>query len=58
MDTTFVVAAVVGDASAVYVGTGYVGSGIVADVAAHRCARAGSDEYVVADADIAHLTEH
>ena len=58
VDTTFAVAAVVGDASAAYVGTGYVGSDIVADVvAAHRCARAGSDEYDVADADIAHLTE-
>ena len=59
VDTIFVVAVVGGDASAAYVGTGYVGSDIVADVvAAHRCARAGSDEYVVADADIAHLTEH
>ena len=59
VDTIFVVAVVGGDASAAYVGTGYVGSDIVGDVvAAHRCARAGSDEYVVADADIAHLTEH
>ena len=59
VDTIFVVAVVGGDAPAAYVGTGYVGSDIVGDVvAAHRCARAGSDEYVVADADIAHLTEH
>ena len=59
MDTTFVVVVVVVDASAAYVGTGSVGSGIVADVVAvHRCARAGSDEYDVADADIAHSAEH